>query len=210
MAMRHWPWVLVTVCGAGLLVACITQTDPPYGAPGAIGNQKFPGESSSGSSTSSSGDGGSSGGGNGPFPGPYAEATPPAPAALGPLHPTVANGAQVSPALACMACHGAGGVALKKWAFAGWAASAPASTTGLDKGEVIVVGGATTLGPVKTSPDGYFWIELEAGAIGQNASTAVRDKTGKVSAMVQKLGGNGDCNLGTCHGSSAGPIDFKP
>jgi hypothetical protein len=210
--MRAWPCLSFVACAAGLTVACITQDDPPYGAPGAIANQKFPGESTPSGSTSSSGDAGSSGTAAGPFPAAYDEANPAAPAqATGPLHPTVANGVPITPTTACLTCHGQGQAgSTKKWAYAGWAAAAPGSTTGLDKGEVIVVGGATTLGPVKTAPDGYFWIDLAVGTVGPNAKTAIRDKTGKVSAMVQALGGNGDCNTSTCHGGGAGPVDFKP
>lgn len=211
MPMRAWPLILFTACGAALAVACITQEDPNYGTPGAIGKFNFPGATSSGST--SSGDGGSSGTPGGPFPAPYDEANPPAPPQpLGPLHPTVANGAQVSPEIACGACHGPAGIATKKWAFAGHAASAPGAQTGLDKGEVIVFEGATKLGPVKTSPDGYFWIEAEAGTIPQKAQTAIRDRTGKVSQMVQNLVGNGDCNTATqCHGvnGTGGRVDFK-
>lgn len=213
MRMRAWPCFLFFACAAGLAVACITQDDPPYGAPGSIANQKFPGESTTGS-TSSGGDGGSSGtsGGASPFPAAYNETKPAAPAqATGPLHPTVANGVPITPTTACLTCHGAGQAgSTKKWAYAGWAASGPGATTGLDKGEVIVIDGAKTLGPVKTAPDGYFWIDQEAGAIGPTAKTAVRDKAGKVSAMVQPLSGNGDCNNTTCHGGGAGPVDFKP
>lgn len=194
-----------------LLVACVTQEDPPYGAPGAIANQKFPGESpSSSGTTSSGGDGGSSGTTGGPFPAAYNETTPAAPTeATGPMHPTVANGVPITPTTACLSCHGQGASgSQKKWAFAGWAASAPASTTGLDKGEVIVIDGAKTIGPVKTAPDGYFWIDATAGTIGANAKTAIRDKTGKTSAMTQAA--TGDCGSTSCHGGGAGPIDFRP
>ena len=210
--MRAWPCFLFAACAAGLVVACITQEDPPYGAPGSIANQKFPGEQTTGGSTSSGDGGGSSGATGGPFPAAYNAASPAAPAqATGPLHPTVAAGVPITPTTACLACHGAGqSGSTKKWAYAGWAASAPASTTGLDKGEVIVVDGNKTLGPVKTAPDGYFWIDLEAGTIGPNAKTAIRDATGKVSSMTQALSGNGDCNASSCHGGGAGSVDFKP
>lgn len=209
MPMRVWAWVSFATCAAGLVLACVTQTDPPYGPPGAIGKWDFRDENGS---SGSSPDGGSSGASTGPFPAPYNETSPPAPAEpTGTLHPTVANGIPITPTTACLACHGAGASgSTKKWAFAGWAASARGSTTGLDKGEVIVVDGTTVLGPVKTAPDGYFWFELEGGTIGPNAKTAIRDKT-KGSAMQQALGGNGDCSAtGTCHGGSAGPVDFAP
>lgn len=209
MSMRFWPCFLLVTPLAPL--ACITQEDPPYGAPGAIANQKFPGESTSSGSTSSGGDGGSSGT-TGPFPAVYNEANPPAPAqATGPLHPTVANGVAITSTTPCLSCHGTGQAgSTKKWAFAGWAATGPGGATGLDKGEVVVIDGAKVLGPIKTAPDGYFWAELEAGTIGPNAKTAIRDKTGKVSAMTQTLGGNGDCGSATCHGGGAGFIDFRP
>lgn len=211
MSMRAWLCVLFTACGAALVVACITQEDPPYGVPGAIGKAEFRGGSSTGGT--SSGDGGSSGGSNDPFPAPYSETTPPAPGPLKDLHPTVANGAQVGPQISCLSCHGPAGVSTKKWAYAGFAAVSQGSTTGLDKGEVIVYGGGgPTMGPVKTTPDGYFWIEAEAGTIAQNANTAIRDKTGKVSKMIQGLAANGDCATATqCHGFNGvgGGIDFK-
>jgi hypothetical protein len=209
--MRAWPLVFSSACAAAFAIACVSgPDDPPYGAPGSIGDRKFPGggdTSSSGSTTG--GDGGSSGTPGGPFPAAYNEATPPAPAELGPLHPTVAAGAKVTPTTACMACHGPQGTSTKKWAIGGWAAASAGSSNGLDKGEVIVVDGAKTLGPVKTSPDGYFWIEASAGTVGTSAHTSIRDKTGKVSSMQQSLGGIGDCNTSTCHGGLAGAIDFK-
>jgi hypothetical protein len=206
MSMRVWPIFLFVACAAGTLAACITQEDPPYGGPGAIGAAKFGGgtSGSTGSTSSGGGDGGSSGGNSGPFPGAYNEANPVAPAALAPIHPGAADGGiQLQGATtACMPCHGAGGAALTKWAFAGWAAST--GTTPLDKGEVIVTGTGAAL-HVKTSPDGYFW---SPGTLPGNARTAVRDKSGKVSEM----GGTAtaDCNSAGCHGATAGPIDFRP
>jgi hypothetical protein len=214
-SVLEYPWSMrgLVPCLLVFVAACVTQEDPPYGAPGAIANQKFPGESTTSSgSTSSGGDGGSSGAPAGPFPAAYNETNPAPPdQATGPMHPTVANGVAITTTTACLSCHGAGqSGSQKKWAYAGWAASAPGATTGLDKGEVIVIDGAKVLGPVKTAPDGYFWIDGTAGTIGPNAKTAIRDKTGKTSAMTQALAGNGDCGNTTCHGGGAGSIDFRP
>lgn len=205
--MRLWLPLFVTACAA----AC-TQEDPPYGDPGAIAKWSFPGDPSASSSGASGGDGGAPA--TSKFPAPYNAAQPAAPAQdLKTLHPTVANGAQVAPALQCLAaCHGEKATgSTKKWSFAGWAASGPGATTGLDKGEVLVMDGAKAIGPVKTSPDGYFWIPLESGAVTANGKAYVRKSDNTESAMLQNLGPNaGDCNAGgTCHGGSALSVDFK-
>jgi hypothetical protein len=208
MRMRVWPVFLLIACAAGSLAACITQEDPPYGGPGAIGAAKFgTGGTSSNSTSSGGGDGGgSSGGNNGPFPGPYNETNPAAPAALAPTHPGAADGGTQlqGAATTCLAaCHGPGGTSATKWAFAGWAASGAGATTPLDKGEVVVTGGGTPI-VVKTSPDGYFWAP---GTVPANAKTAIRNKAGDLSEMTGTA--TGDCNTAGCHGAAL-PIDFKP
>lgn len=206
MAMRVWPLFLFAACAAGSVAACITQEDPPYGGPGAIGAAKFGGATGSSNTSGGGGDGGSSGGNNGLFPGPFDEANPVAPAALAPTHPGALDGGieLQGAATVCLACHGPAGAATSKWAFAGWAASGPGVTTPLDKGEVVVTGGGAPI-VVKTSPDGYFW---GAGTLPTNARTAIRDKTGKMSEMAGTA--TGDCNTaGACHGTAL-PIDFKP
>ena len=210
MRMRVWPLLLVTACAAGSLTACVTQDDPPYGAPGAINNHKFPGEPATSSGTPA-GDGGSSGAPAGFFPAAYNEANPAAPAEpLAPLHQNGVAKTPINSKIACMACHRSGGTSSKTWAYAGWAAAAPGSSTGLDKGEVLVIDGDKKLGPVKTSPDGYFWLEATAGTVSANAKAAVRDKTGKEKLMQQAVGATGsDCNNNLCHGNGAGPIDFQ-
>lgn len=204
--MRLWPVFLFAACAAGSAVACITQEDPPYGGPGAIGAAKFGGSTSGGASTSGgTGDGGSSGGNNGLFPGPFNEANPVAPAALAPTHPGAADGGiqLQGAATVCLACHGPAGAAATKWAFAGWAASGPGQTTPLDKGEVVVTDGKNPI-LVKTSPDGYFW---GAGTLPANPRTAIRDKAGQTKEMAGTA--TGDCNTaGACHGTAL-PIDFK-
>lgn len=204
--MRLWLLLFVTACAS-----CVTQDDPPYGDPGAIGGKKFRDEGAS-SGTTPAGDGGSSGGTTGPFPAAYDAANPPAPTEpTDAMHKRVANGVAIAPTTACLTCHGtAATTATNKWAAAGWAAMAPGAQTGLDKGEVVIVDGAKVIGPVKTSPDGYFWIPVAQGTVGPQASTAIRNSAGMMSAMSQKLGGNGDCNNTTCHGGGAGPVDFKP
>lgn len=211
MSMRVWSLLVFTACAAGCLMACVTQDDPPYGAPGAINNHKFPGEPSTSSGSPSGDGGGSSGTAAGFFPAPYNATTPPAPAEpLGPLHQNGVAKTPISSTIACMSCHGPAGVSTKKWAYAGWAASAPGATTGLDKGEILVVDGAKTLGPVKTSSDGYFWLDVAAGTVSPAAKAAVRDKAGKEKLMQQALGATGsDCNNNLCHGAGAGPIDFQ-
>lgn len=123
------------------------------------------------------------------------------------IHRTRA-GIEINAGTACMGCHGAGNAgATAKWAFAGIAFSSPGVP--LAEGEVIVAEGTTRIGPVKTAVDGFFWIEADAGVVGSGAKTAVRDRDGGYSEMMQRLDGNGNCNgAGGCHSGTAGAIDF--
>lgn len=140
---------------------------------------------------------------------PFDPANPPPPADTGANIHQQRAGIPIAKDTICMGCHGVGNAgATTKWAFAGIAFASP--DVPLSEGEVVVVDGTTTLGPVKTSVDGFFWIAADAGVVGDGARTAIRDRDGGYSEMQQTLAGNGNCNgAGTCHTGTAGAIDFR-
>jgi hypothetical protein len=198
------------ICAA--LAGCLVSgpDDPKYGEPGAIGKQNFPGEQGT-SSGAPAGDGGVTGGNIAPFPAPYSATSPSAatPDPTSPAHKTAAN-VLLTHDLACMACHGqASTTATEKWMIGGFVAATPGGDDPLASGEVIVVDGTNVLAHVKTSSDGYFWAP-GSDALPMTAKVAIRNKDGKISKMTSSLGGSGNCMAsGTCHGGSAGKIDFK-
>ena len=203
--------IIIAAACAPSLSSC-TSEDPPFGDPGAIEKQNFRGAPGAPSSAS-----GGTGNNLAPFPGPYDQANPPAPLngqKAADVHLAKAN-ITLAPTLACMGCHKPGDpLSQTKWAFAGYASTAPGKLDPpLANGEVVVTSGTKVIAHVKTSIDGYFWAPADKGPVPADAKTSVRDKDGAISDMVGALviqgQGSGDCNNANCHGGAQGVVSFK-
>ncbi len=172
---------LVLVVVAFVLAAC-SDTDPPYGAPGAIKGKEVAGIVATQF-----------------FTGPY-NATENAPTTTASnAHASSPAAPKLSPDLVCLTCHRSeGGGGATAAAFAGFvrakSADAPAAAA-----DVVVFTNGQRLA-TKTGPDGYFWIAATAGKLGPDAHVAVRDAQSRTGEMSQSLP-NGACTNATCHGT---------
>ncbi len=185
-------FVAAVAAGALLGLLSCAESDPPYGDPNGIVSKKLPNESAA----SVTSDGGTTD--FSPFPTAYsATANKPTTTLVAGHAAAASQGAPsaIDAPLVCSDCHKSGGVAQAKiWAFGGRVMRGTAGVPNVD----VIITGTSTLGPVKSDADGFFW--LAGTPIGAGAKATIRNASGK-SAMTGTPGLA--CDTAGCHQDAA-------
>lgn len=170
------------------------EPDPSYGDPGGILGKKVPNESATGSSSSSS-----SGGDNGPFPSAYSGTANPAVKSVVAAHAAAVAAGKAAPSsisapLVCDSCHKAGQAAeAKLLAIGGRVMKGENGVPNVD----VIITGPTTVGPVKSDVDGFFF--ALGTPIGAGSKATIRSQAG-MSPMTSTP--QASCDTNGCHQES--------